>query len=183
MQLTRRDALAALSAVGAGTVAGCEAPTATDREPTEGEADLLATLTAAAETLYPSAVEGHRAFVEAYVLGRLEDRPDHRSGVEAAVATLEEAARDWYGSAFPDLDRETRDRLLREVGADTAEPVPEGTVSERVRYFVVNELLFAFYASPTGGELVGIENPVGHPGGIESYQHGPPADSDEGDGD
>jgi hypothetical protein len=42
-----------------------------------------------------------------------------------------------------------------------------------VRYYVVNELLLALYASPTGGELVGIENPQGHPGGTASYQQGP----------
>jgi hypothetical protein len=42
-----------------------------------------------------------------------------------------------------------------------------------VRYYVVNELLYALYTSPTGGELVGIENPQGHPGGHESYQHEP----------
>ena len=49
-------------------------------------------------------------------------------------------------------------------------------MSDRVRFFVVNELLFALYSSPTGGSLVGIENPVGHPGGTESYQHAGPED-------
>ena len=65
---------------------------------------------------------------------------------------------------------ETRDRLLRGIGVETADPVPDGTLTERVRFYLVNDLLFAFYASPTGGRLVGIENPIGHPGGIESYQ-------------
>jgi hypothetical protein len=59
------------------------------------------------------------------------------------------------------------------MNADTLEPDPRGSDEQRVRYFVVNELLFALYASPTGGELVGIENPQGHPGGIQSYQRGP----------
>ncbi|MEA5408870.1 hypothetical protein VB773_15715 [Haloarculaceae archaeon H-GB2-1] len=55
----------------------------------------------------------------------------------------------------------------------TAEPNPDGTTAERVRYYLVNEPLYALYASPTGGTLVGIENPQGHPGGTESYQRGP----------
>lgn len=180
MQLTRRDALAALAAAGAGSVAGCEAPTAERRTPTPAEAELLTTLSAAAETVYPSAAEGHREFVETYVLGRLDDRPERRAGVTDAAAAVDEAARDWYDAPFHELDPEVRDVLLREVGADTAEPDPEGTTAEQVRFFVVNELLFAFYASPTGGELVGIENPVGHPGGIESYQCGPDGGGDAG---
>jgi hypothetical protein len=59
------------------------------------------------------------------------------------------------------------------LGVRTAEPDPDGTDVERVRYYVVNELLFALYSSPTGGELVGLENPQGHPGGIDSYRRGP----------
>jgi hypothetical protein len=61
------------------------------------------------------------------------------------------------------------------MGADTADPDPDpdGTDAGRVRYYVVNELLYALYASPTGGELVGIENPRGYPGGTASYRRGP----------
>jgi hypothetical protein len=44
-----------------------------------------------------------------------------------------------------------------------------------VRYYVVDELLYAFYASPVGGGMAGIENPPGYPGGTESYQEGPRA--------
>jgi hypothetical protein len=42
-----------------------------------------------------------------------------------------------------------------------------------VRHLVVNDLLYALYASPTGARLAGLENPPGHPGGIESYREGP----------
>jgi len=73
-----------------------------------------------------------------------------------------------------DLSVADRDSLLREVGADTAPPDPDGTNAERVRFYVVNELLYALYTSPTGGELVGIENPQGHPGGTDTYQRGDP---------
>jgi hypothetical protein len=59
------------------------------------------------------------------------------------------------------------------MGADTVDPDPDGGDVARVRYYVVNELLFALYASPTGAELLGLENPQGHPGGLASYQRGP----------
>jgi hypothetical protein len=71
------------------------------------------------------------------------------------------------------LSEEAGDEALREMGVHTAEPDPAGTTAERVRYYLVNEVLYALYASPKGGELVGIENPQGYPGGANSYQQGP----------
>jgi hypothetical protein len=182
VELTRRDALAALaatgSAVGGGVLAGrYGAPTAEsapESERTHSSASLstplLDLLDGVAEVLYPSDVEGRRAFVETYVLGRIDDRPSYRAGMDEAAAQLDALARDWEDAAYATLDVETRDRLLRGIGVETADPVPDGTLTERVRFYLVNDLLFAFYASPTGGRLVGIENPIGHPGGIESYQ-------------
>jgi len=174
--LTRRDALVALGAAGVAT-AGLGALTydaleddlpATPRTP-----DERATLTAAAEALYPTAVEGIDEFVETYVVGRLRDRPDHAAGVHEAAGLLDEYARQWYDSGYADLDRETRQAIFEEYGVDTADSVPDGVERERVRYYVVNELLFALYTSPAGGELVGLENPPGHPGGTTSYRRGP----------
>jgi hypothetical protein len=130
-------------------------------------------MTALAEPLYPEAVSGIDAFVGEFVDGRL-DGSAHDEGLRAAVAEVESAARSWYDAPVADLSVDERDDLLRELGADTAEEDPAGSAAERVRYYVVNELLLALYASPTGGELVGIENPQGHPGGAESYTRGPP---------
>jgi len=98
----------------------------------------------------------------------------HGDGIREAVAELDEQGRTWHDGPVRELSPETRGQLLRETGADVAEEHPGGSVAERVRYFVLNELLLALYSSPTGGELVGLENPQGHPGGTESYQQGPP---------
>jgi len=186
MELTRRDAVAALAAVGGGAAIGLsglvEPPSAAsgDDSPNEGgtgapgDAEIEETLVAAAEVVYPAEVSGVEEFVETFLSGRL-DREAHRAGVSRAVAELDDRATSWYGDRFAALDLDDRDSLLRETGADLAEEDPEGTTAERVRYYVVNELLLALYASPTGGELVGIENPQGHPGGQASYQRGPQA--------
>ncbi|MFB6161545.1 MAG: gluconate 2-dehydrogenase subunit 3 family protein [Haloferacaceae archaeon] len=188
MRLTRRDALAALAAAGvAGAGAALHtsgdgrADAGTDGSAGRPDADgagpvgdrELSTLVAAAEVLYPDAIEGVAAFVERFVRRRAADRPAHAAGVADAVAYLDDYAASWHGERFADLDRATRDRALRAMGADAAEADPEGSDVERVRYYVVNELLFALYATPTGGELVGIENPQGHPGGTASYRRGP----------
>lgn len=184
MELTRRDALAALSVVGAGgIVAGLagsddlgDGPLSgggDDTDLTLDGVDAPAILTAAAEVLYPSEASGHREFVETYTLGRIEGREDYETGLAETLADLDATARDWYDASFSDLTPERRDDLLRRLGVDTGDPDPEGTLTERVRHYVVNELLFAFYASPTGGGLVGTENPIGYPGGTQSYQRGP----------
>lgn len=183
MELSRRDALAALSAAGI-TVGGGAVLLADDggereagREesaPPLGE-DGFETLTAAAEVLYPEEVTGVDEFVERFVRGRAADQPDHADGIADAVAYLDDYTQAWFDERFADLDPESRAQALRRMNADTVDPDPGGSDEQRVRYFVVNELLFALYASPTGGKLVGIENPQGHPGGTQSYQRGPNA--------
>lgn len=183
MQLSRRDAVAALAAVGAtgGVALGARRVQRDSRgdsrdpdRPTGNVSDerVKTTLIAVAEVVYPEAVSGLEAFVGRFLEGRLST-PSHGDGVRIAVGELDERAMSWYDRRVTELSPGDRDRLLREVGADSAEEDPDGTTAERVRYYVVNELLLALYASPKGGELVGIENPQGHPGGAESYQRGP----------
>ncbi|VTT85134.1 hypothetical protein DM2_16 [Halorubrum sp. DM2] len=186
MKLTRRDAAAALAAVGATGGVALAARRAGDgpgdggrsSDAGEGndqpldEAAVRASMAGVATVLYPSEVDGVEPFVDGFLDGRL-DGSGHAEGIREAIGELDGAARSWHGAPITELSEGDRDRLLREVGADTAEEDPDGTLAERVRYYVVNELLLAFYASPTGGELVGLENPQGHPGGIKSYRRGP----------
>jgi hypothetical protein len=182
MELTRRDATAALAAIGAtgGVALGVRRTTDAGADGavdgTEGLPDdeaVRETMAAIAAAVYPDAVSGIDAFVGGFLDGRL-DGSAHGEGIRAAVAELESTARSWYDAPVADLPVADRDELLRGLGTDTAEEHPHGTTAERVRYYVVNELLLALYASPTGGELVGIENPQGYAGGAESYTRGPP---------
>ncbi|ELZ09360.1 hypothetical protein C479_11080 [Halovivax asiaticus JCM 14624] len=169
MELSRRDAVAALAAVGAGAVAVGTHLSGTDPE----EDDVLRrTMVAAGEVVYPGEVSGVAAFVETFLAGRLDDE-SHAAGVREAVETLDGYAATRHDASFADLSVEQRDDLLRAAGVATAAENPDGTEVERIQYYVINELLLALYASPAGGELVGIENPPGHPGGTGSYQRGP----------
>ncbi|MFB6170857.1 MAG: gluconate 2-dehydrogenase subunit 3 family protein [Haloarculaceae archaeon] len=175
MELTRRDALAVLG--GAVTV-GAGGATLTWRSLDEGADDGLdeaevATLEAVAEVLYPSDVSGIPAFLETYVVGRVGDRPDRLAGLSEALAAVDDRARAWYDAPFRHLSREDRDAVLRGMGLDFRDADPEGVLEARVRYYLVDELLYAFYATPTGAELVGLPNPQGYPGGLDSYQRGP----------
>jgi len=187
MELTRRDAAAALAALGAGGAAAAvadrvDAPRARDGPggpPEAGDAGgsmsderVGDALVAVAAAVYPSGLSGVDGFVRSFLDGRL-DRPGHGPALRATVGRLDDLAVEWHGDRLAALSPATVDRLLREVGADAAEAAPDGTLAERVRYYVVNELLLALYASPTGGTLVGLENPQGHAGGADSYRRGP----------
>jgi hypothetical protein len=180
MELTRRDAIAALAAAGVAVGGGGGAVLLSERGDSEGEQSAgpvteeeMTTLVAAAEVLYPSAVENVETFVTRFVRGRAEDDPEHAEGIAAAVAYLDRYSESWYDDPFARLDPSVRTKALRRMNADTAAPDPDGSDVERLRYYVVNELLFALYTSPTGGELLGLENPQGYPGGTASYQQGP----------
>ncbi|TKX77384.1 gluconate 2-dehydrogenase subunit 3 family protein [Halorubrum sp. SD626R] len=186
MELTRRDAAAALAALGAtggvalgvrrpGTGEAGERGAPSDEAAGEGLPDeaVRESMRAVAAVVYPEAVSGVDAFVDGFLDGRL-DGSAHGEGIRAAVADAESAARSWYDASIADLPASDREAVLHELGVDTAEEDPHGTTAERVRYYVVNELLLALYSSPTGGELVGIENPQGYAGGAESYTRGPP---------
>ncbi|WP_096389618.1 hypothetical protein [Halopenitus persicus] len=196
MELTRRDAVAALAAMGTGgaAVAGIahvrgddgrdgddrdggldtDAPDGAGEDADSLLADpaIVESFVAVAEPVYPTELTGLEEFVGTVIEGRLGNAPT-ADGIRETMTEFDELAEEWYGGRLPTIPAGDRDRLLREVGADVADEVPDGTLAERVRYHVVNELLFALYASPTGGELVGIENPQGHPGGTESYRRGP----------
>ncbi len=183
-RLTRRDVLAALAAMGGGTAGAAAALSAAAPEnpdgdglSTGGRTDALTahdrrTLRALARTLYPSAVTNVDAFVDTYVDGVVADSPDRAAAMADAVADLDDHARAWHDHDLADLADGTRDEALRTFGLLDAEPVPDGTRVERVRHYLVDELLLALYASPTGGDLVGLENPPGHPGGLGSYRRG-----------
>lgn len=171
MELTRRDVLAALAATGATVGAGATLLSEPDGDPV-GDHEVE-TLVAVAGVVYPSAVAGVASFVEEYSVNRVRDRPEYAAGLADAVAALDEYSRDWNDADFVDIDPERREQTLDGMNVDAADPDPDGSDREQVRYYLVNELLYALFTTPTGGELAGIENPQGHPGGTASYQRGP----------
>jgi hypothetical protein len=134
----------------------------------------LETLNALAEVLYPSSVEVTRGFIETSVLGRHIVDDSYLTGVREALSVVRTTSKRETGRKYAALDVGIRDDVLRETGASRAYADPEGTVAQRVRYYVVNGLLYALYATPKGAGLVGNENPMGYPGGTEVYQRPPP---------
>ncbi|ESP89803.1 gluconate 2-dehydrogenase subunit 3 family protein [Candidatus Halobonum tyrrellensis] len=173
MELDRRDLLTALAATGAGSTAGCSS---TRRQATDGgdvsdhDAD---TLVALAEVLYPSSVSNVGEFVREYSLERVAADAEYAAGVAEAVGSLDEYVSEWHDVPYAELPTVERGEILRHMTVDTADPDPDGVARERIRYYLVNELLYAFYTTPTGAGLVGLENPPGHPGGTRSYRRGP----------
>ena len=177
MELTRRDVVVALSAAGVGSVAGCSSPRNDWDGKTGDEASIsdheVATLVAVADVVYPSDVENVEAFVREYSAERVRADEEYARGVSEAVSTLDNYVGHWHDEPYAALSPPDHAETLDRMAVNTADPNPEGTPRERIRYYLVNELLYAFYASPTGAGLAGLENPPGHPGGMQSYQQGP----------
>ncbi|MEF8852354.1 MAG: gluconate 2-dehydrogenase subunit 3 family protein [Haloarculaceae archaeon] len=186
MELSRRDAVAALAAIGiGGAVAYTQLDGANDGPPGDGSrgdgspdapgdsTTLVETAVALGNVLYPPEVDGVETFVRTYVRGRTDDDDARRTAMTDAVATLDTRADEEYGAPFRDLDPADGDALLEGMDMENVDPDPEGSDRERVRYYLVNELLYALMTSPKGGALVGIESPPGYPGGLDAYQQGP----------
>jgi hypothetical protein len=171
MELTRRDAVLALA--GGGLIASAAAVEGTTGNDATVSDDDLGTLVALAEVLYPSSVTVTDEFVETYVLGRQTVDDGYLTAIGEALDVVRGTSRRETGRAYAALDRGLRDEVLRATGADRAYPDPEGTAAQRVRFYVVDELLYAFYATPKGAGLAGNENPPGYPGGTEVYQQRP----------
>ena len=172
MELTRRDAIEALVAggvVSAGTLAISEVKTgfgsgADNSEITETD---LITMVALAEVVYPSEVDVSSGFIETYV----NILPDgRRSSISDSVDQLNKYSRKIAGDPFHEISSVSkRDGLLRLLGVDKEQSKPKGSVPERIRFHLVNGLLYALFTSPKGSSLVGIEDPAGYPGGFATY--------------
>lgn len=174
MELTRRDAFISVLAGGSAAVVGTFRPIASLPNPSDKPTGLddsqMRTLVATAEVVYPSEVSEIDSFINTYAGGLSESQ---QQAVAAVVDELDSRAREVHASEFATLSIGERDALLRRMGVDRVGSDAEGTIPEQIRYYVVNQLLYGLYTSPTGSRLLGIENPVGYPGGYESYQNAP----------
>ena len=120
MQLSRRDAIAALGTVGVGAGAAAYVTRGSDDPPSGESGPDVETLVAAAEVLYPDEVTGLEAFVDAYARRRAATDDEHARGVRAAAAELDDHAEAWYGAAFAELSAEDRDSAWSSSSAAAA---------------------------------------------------------------
>ena len=183
--LTRRDAIGALAAAGVTAVAGCSLPAsdnavgtgdgADDATPAQDAAESsdatavedheLRTMRSLATVLYPSQIDVTEGFLETYLYSRIVEEESYGTEVTTAVETLDSLAREQYDGAFRTLTADQQESVVVDAEVRSADSVADGTDVERLNYYLVDELLFAFYASPAGGDLVGNANPRGWPGG------------------
>ena len=183
LRLTRRDALAAIATGGlvGGSIVASELAVG---DPDEGDGAgerfddrEVGTLVAVATAVYPTAVSAEPSFVETYTR---RVSPGRRAAMRDAMAALDTHTRRLRGRPFTGLSPSAREATLRELGVDRVHPRPGGTDVERIRYHLVNTLLYALFSTPRGSELVGITNPRGYPGGYESLVRPPDVAEDEG---
>jgi hypothetical protein len=168
MELTRRDAIGALGTAGIVSLAGCSGFFGSET----GENAGIQTLVALGAVLYPSDVEVTEEFVETYMYGRISDEESYSERLASGVETLDGEAQSANGAPFRELSEAERLGLIEDTALRSGDSVPDGTAIQRVNYHLIDELLFAFYASPQGGERVGNTNPRGWPGGFGYVPNG-----------
>jgi len=167
MTLTRRQAVLALAAAGLGVEFA---------RPADDSESVVAVLQGAGEVVAPPAIDVDEKFVRQSVLGRARVDRKYRRRVSEATAALDTQARREFHRSFTGLDPSERRQVFQSLGVHLSHPDPDGTLSQRIRYYVVNDLLYTLYTHLRGGEALGVENPPGYPGGTDAYQRGPASD-------
>jgi len=137
-------------------------------ETTPVENHDLETMRSLATVLYPSQVDVTEEFLGTYLYSRIVDEEAYATAVTAAVGTLDSLAREQYDGAFRALETDQQESVVVDSDIKSGASVADGTDVERLNYHLVDELVFALYASPAGGELVGNRNPRGWHGGYGS---------------
>jgi hypothetical protein len=120
-------------------------------------------------------VEVTEEFVNTYMYGRITDEQSYQQKLTSGVETLDSEAQSAHDSPFRALTEDQRVSLIESTDLRSGGSVPDGTAIEQVNYHLIDELLFAFYASPAGGEMVGNTNPRGWPGGFGYVPNGGPS--------
>lgn len=141
-----------------------------DRSTTERHVETVA---AVGNAVYPSSVTVEESFVEERVFGRVEPRTGHFEEVRKAADAVDGYAKARFGERLVELHSDQRRQLLDSMGVAESHPTPDGTTAERIRFYLINDLLFALFSSPESAHLTGIDNPPGYPGGREAYRVGP----------
>ena len=131
------------------------------RDPTP-ESINAAQLATVATTLYPSDIADPEPIVNSYITSLPDSRID---AIATTIADLDTLATQHFGRSLDSLSTREVDALLRTIGAHRAQPVATGSVSERVRYHLINGLLISLFSQPAGSTLIDIGNPRGYPGG------------------
>lgn len=171
MKLTRRDAVKALLGGGfasAATVASSELivnakNSYATRPMTDAQEEIFISI---AEVVYPPEVAGISEFAQEYLQGLDEA---NKTMISEATNELDRQSRRRLGRPFVELTIRKRQVFLRSMGVYRVKADPRGSLPERIRYYLVNELIYALLITPKGTKLFGIENPVGFPGGFSSF--------------
>jgi hypothetical protein len=165
MKLTRREQLSGFAVATAGLSSALYAFDESTRAPAGLSDGAVDTLLAVAEVVYPSDVDVSEAFVRSYTDGMSDVRLRE---TRRTVDDLDGRARQVFEQPFAAVPASKRDSVLRHLGVNRVQPRLQGTLAGRVRFYLVNSLLFALFTHPKGSELYGISNPRGHPGGVET---------------
>lgn len=119
-----------------------------------------------ADVVHPSEPDQFETILTGYVTGLTDSRKRVLLGT---LAELDQVSYSQLGIPFRSLSASEATLLLKALGVDRVQSSPQGPLAERIRFHLVNSVLYAVLTDPVGTNVLGIDNPVGHPGGFSSY--------------
>lgn len=169
MNLSRREALLGLLGVSTGVSLSTYELTG-NRYGSDGRRSLSRrdreALLTIADIVHPANPGGFEPVIARYV------RRLPASRERALLGTLSEldgVSRRQLGAGFGSLSTPEARLLLEGLGVDGVQSNRQGTLAERIRFHLINSVMYALLTDPSGTAVLGIDNPVGYPGGFSSY--------------
>lgn len=170
---TRRKAI---QVVAGGGITGLLSVVASDRlsnkRPTGMQSNIsrgdFRTIQSVAEVVCPSPIRVNDDLITLIV----EFIPETRHPLLSTTCfELNEYSLKTYGAQYYQIDSvPARDKILRQLGVHRVHSNSTGLFPQRVRYHLVNTILYVIFTHPVGSSIVGQTNPVGFAGGFAKYQ-------------
>ena len=164
MELSRREMFWSL--LGTGSVGGLAAYELSEmvvRERKTASRDDIESLLTVAGIVHPAESEAFEPVLSSY-LNQLSD--SRTQSILETIAELNKISRRRLGRPFHILSRNEAEQLFTILGVNRVQAAPNGTLAERIRFHLVNSVIYALMTNPNGTREFEIQNPVGYPGGI-----------------
>ncbi len=170
VSLTRRRTLGILALASAGSVSIHELT----RSPSTGSGSLserqVQKLLTIVDVVYPSS--DPRQF-EPTVRNYVDSLPEERRQILlGTLAELDRITADALGQPLGAASTPGVIMVMKRIGVDRVQSKPRGMLAERIRFHLVNSIMYALLTEPRVTRSFGIDNPVGYPGGFSSYISG-----------
>lgn len=123
----------------------------------------LEVLLAIADAIHPTEPTRFRSPLVRY----LEEKSDQRRGeLQYTRIEFDQLAVRRTGAGFVSMNARQARLFLHTIGVSRVQSQRKGTLVERIRFHLLNTVLYVTMTDPAGTAIFDISNPIGYPGGM-----------------